>query len=260
MRVAVTGADGALGARVVALLGGRDVRPIDRVRGHELADPATYEREIARCDAVVHTAALHPLVAPAGTTTAGYREANVVPFRALLDVMRRQGVPRLVLASSTSVWLDASPGQPARFIDESTLPDAQDGYAASKRECERMARAFLVDTVVLRLARFARRGDAEDEVRLLYRAVDPDDAATATVLALDHAPAGGLYAISAPSPFRPEDAARLGSDAPAVIRERTGREPRWAPARIGSVVVAERAIRDLGWRPAHASPLISIGA
>ena len=252
--VAITGADGALGSRLAALLGGRELRLIDRRRGHEIERPSSYEDLIRGCDAIIHCAALHPLVAPAGTGPAEYASANVTPFAALLQVARREGVSRLVLASSTSVWQRASDG-PARFLDEDVPADADDGYARSKRECEAMARAVLPGSVVVRLARFARRGDAEDDVRLLYRAVDPDDAATAVAAALDRAPSGALYAISAPTPFRREDAADLATDPGRVIRRRTGREPAWIPPTIRSVVLSDRAMRELAWRAAHPSPL-----
>lgn len=254
--IAVTGADGVLGARVLRLLADRDVRAIDLRRGHQLLEPATYALAVAGCDAVVHAAALHPLVADPGTTAAEYRAANVAPFAVLVDRLRAQGVSRLVLVSSTSVWRDAAEQAPARFIDERTPADADLGYAASKRECEELATASGLDVVTLRLARFARRGDPEDNVRLLYRAVDPDDAAAAVVRALDHAAAGALYAISGPTPFRPEDAVGLMEDPRAVIRTRTGHDPEWVPERIASVIVAERALHELGWRPAHPSPFV----
>jgi len=253
--VAITGADGVLGSRVAALLADRDLRLIDRRRGHELADPPSYARLVAGCAAIVHTAALHPLIAPPGTGTAEYVAANVAPFAALLAVALAHDVTRVVLVSSTSVWSDAPAGSPARFLDEDVPPDAEGGYARSKRDCEALARAALLETVVLRLARFARRGDPEDDVRLLYRAIDPDDAAAAVVAALDHAASGALYAISGPTPFRREDGRALATDPRAVIRSRTGRDPAWVPATIGSVVVAARASRDLGWHAAFPSPL-----
>lgn len=163
-----------------------------------------------------------------------------------------------MLVSSTSLWEIAPPGRPARFLDEGVPPDADDGYARSKRECEALARAAAPASVMVRLARFARRGDSEDAVRLLYRAVDPDDAATAVVAALDRAPSGALYAISAPTSFRPEDAAALAIEPRAVIRLRTGHEPAWVPAAIGSIVLSDRAVRELGWRAAFPSPLYPV--
>lgn len=252
--MAVTGIDGALGRRVARLLADREVRGIDRLRGHELARPASYEGLLRGCAAIVHTAALHPLVAPASAGAREYREANVDPFEALVAVASREHVERIVLVSSTSVWTNADPGEPARFLDESVEADADDAYARSKRECERIARDRAPGNVIIRLARFARRGDPEDAVRLLYRAVDPDDAAAAVVAALDRAGDGALYAISAPTPFEPADAAELGRDPRSAIRRRTGSEPRWVPGSIGSVVRSDRATRELGWRAEFPSP------
>ena len=232
-----------LGTALLPLLAGYDVVPIDRRDGLELEDGPGLRAAIDGCAAIVHLAALHPLVAPAG---ADYDRANVAPFRALLRAAREAGVGRLVLASSTSVWRDAPPGAPARFVDESTPADADDGYARSKRACEALLAASGIRGVALRLARFA--GDsAEDQVRLLYRAVRPADAARAVALALDHPAPSALYAISAPTPFRPEDAALLSRDPRSAIRLRTGRDPVWAPERIGSVIVSERARAELGW-------------
>ncbi len=253
--VAITGADGALGARLASVLSDRTLRLIDRARGHELERASTYAALIRGCDAIIHAAALHPFVAPPGTRPQVYVAANVPPFEALLEVARRERVGRVILVSSTSVWESAAPGRSARFLDETVPADAEDGYGRSKRECEMLARASDVPCVVIRLARFARRGDAEDAVRLLYRAIDPDDAAAAVAAALDRAPSGALYAVSAPTPFRREDAAALATDPGAVIRLRTGSEPLWIPTAIGSVVLSHRAARELGWRAAFPSPL-----
>lgn len=254
--VAVTGSAGVLGSRLMRLLAGRDVRGIDRQDGHELVDLRSYSELLVGCDAVVHTAALHPLVAPPHATATTYEAANVAPLVTLVQEMLRLRVRRLVLISSTSVWMDSEKGQPARFVDESTPADAEDGYATSKRDGERLAARSGLELVTLRLARFAARGDPEDDVRLLYRAIDPADAAAAVVSALDRAPTGSLYAISATTPFLPEDAERLDRDPREVIRLRCGRSPDWVPRRIGSVIVASRARRELRWRPEHVSSFL----
>jgi len=250
--IAVTGARGVLGTALLALLPA-DTLAIDRRDGREIGDRAAMRAALHGVDVLVHLAALHPLVAK---PDADYEEANVRPFAALLDVANAAGVRRVVLASSTSVWRDSQPGKPARFLDESVPPDADDAYARSKRECERMLAASDVDGIVLRLARFAREGDPEDEVRKLYRAVDPRDAAAALAAACARGRSGAVYAISAPTPFLPEDAALLDRDPAAAIERRTARKPAWAPPRIGSVVVAKRARAELGWKCAHPSTLL----
>jgi nucleoside-diphosphate-sugar epimerase len=245
-----------LGTALLPLFGDDRARAIDRRDGLELSDRARVREALYGCDMVIHLAALHPLVAPEGTDASTYHKANVVPFQDLLTEAQRAGVRRVVLASSTSVWRDAEIGEPARFLDESVAPDADDGYARSKRECEAMLRQSRMEGVILRLARFARAGDVEDEVRKLYRAVDPRDAAAAVALAARSAPAGALYALSAPTPFTPDDAALLASDPREAVRRRLGRDPAWVPERIGSVVVSTRATRELGWRAAHPSALM----
>jgi nucleoside-diphosphate-sugar epimerase len=246
-----------LGSAIVALLGAAAV-PFDRRDGQDLLDAIALRAALEGCDRVIHLAALHPLIAPLDADARTYHDANVEPFVALLDAARAAGVRRVVLASSTSVWRDAPAGQPARFLDETSEADATDGYTRSKLACEALLADSGIGGVHLRLARFARAGDAEDEVRKLYRAIDPRDAATAAVAALDRAADGARYAISAPTPFRPADALLLGRDARAAIRERTGHDPVWAPARIGSVIVAARAARELGWRCAYPSTLLRV--
>ena len=205
----------------------------------------------------MHLAALHPLVAPPDADDETYRAANVAPFAALLDAARRHRVRRIVLASSTSVWRDSPPGSPARFLDETSEADGDDAYARSKRECERLLVESRLEGVTLRLARFARSGNEADEVRKLFRAVDARDAAAAFIRAVDIRGAGPSYAISAPTPFRPEDAVLLDRDARAAVRRRTGSDPAWVPPRIGSVVIATRAERELGWSCSYPSALLA---
>jgi len=176
---------------------------------------------------------------------------------ALLEACSEARVRRVVLASSTSVWTEAPHGAPARFLDESVPPDGDDPYAKSKRACEDLLARSPFAWVVLRLARFASSGNDEDEVRKLYRAVDPVDAATAVALATELARPGSVYAVSAPTPFLPEDAALLAADPRAAIRLRTKHDPAWIPDRIGSVVVPARIMRELGWRPTHPSAFIA---
>jgi len=234
-----------LGSALLPLLADREVVPIDRADGFPIADDAALRAALAGCDAIVHLAALHRLVAPPG---ADYDAANVAPFRLLLAVAEEAGVRRVLLASSTSVWREAPLGSPARFIDEDTPADAiEDPYAASKLACEALLRTSRMEGVTLRLARFATGDSAEDRVRRLYRAVRPHDAARAMVRALDHGAAGSMYAIASRTPFQAEDAELLVRDPAAAIRLRAGFEPKWVPDRIGSVVLTDRAGRDLGW-------------
>lgn len=240
----MTGSRGVLGAAVAAALGTHELVGIDRRDGHEIADGVAMRRMLAGCDVIIHTAAVHPLVADQDTD---YVQANVRPFKILLDAAINVGVRRVMLASSTSVWRDADPGHPCRFIDETVPPDGDDAYARSKLSCEALLGASGLAQVVFRLARFAKDDDARDAVRLLYRAVRPVSAAGLIARAALDGRVSGLFALSAPTPFRPEDADRLVREPRAVILERTGTEPEWVPDRIGSVIVSDRAQRELGW-------------
>ena len=234
-----------LGRALLPLLTDRALVPIDQADGLPITDGAALRAALAGCDAIVHLAALHPLVAHAG---ADYDAANVAPFRVLLAVAAATGVRRVVLASSTSVWHDAPKGMPARFIDEDSVADAADDpYAGSKLACEALLRASSLHGVTLRLARFAAGESAEDRVRRLYRAVRPADAARAVIHALDRAATGSMYAIASRTPFRIEDAELLDRDPAGAIRLRAGFEPEWVPDRIGGVVLTDRAALDLGW-------------
>ena len=142
-----------LGSALLPLLADRLVVPIDRADGFPISDGDALRTALKGCDAVVHLAALHPLVAGPG---ADYAAANVAPFRALLTAAAAAGVRGVMLASSTSVWRDAPQGTPARFIDEGSPADAADDpYAASKLACEALLRASALYGVTLRLARFA---------------------------------------------------------------------------------------------------------
>jgi nucleoside-diphosphate-sugar epimerase len=232
---------------------GQDIVPIDRVDGIEIEDASAMTKALNGCEAIVHLAALHPLIARSDATAETFRAANVTPFVALLAVARQVGVSRLVLASSTSVWSDHS----VRIVDETTESDATSPYGASKRACEGLLVASGLQGVRLRLARFARPDDPGDDVRKLYRAVDVRDAAMALKLALERAPRGSVYAVSAPTPFDDGDLELLASDPRAAIARRTGRTPSWVPQHIGAVIDSRRAVRDLGWWCSYPSTLLA---
>lgn len=241
----MTGTRGVLGGALLPLLADRAIVAIDRADGFPIADGSELRAALEGCDAIVHLAALHPLVAGPG---ADYTAANVAPFRDLLTVAAAAGMRRVVLASSTSVWRDAPMGAPARFIDEDSPADAADDpYAASKLACEALLRTSGLEGVTLRLARFAAGDSPEERVRRLYRAVRPADAARAVISALDRAVSGSAYAIASRTPFRIEDAELLDRDPAEAVRLRAGFEPEWIPGRIGSVVLTDRAALDLGW-------------
>ena len=107
----------------------------------------------------------------------------------------------------------------------------------------------------------AREAYADDNAKAneyLFRRVAIEDVVDAHLLAAERAPAIGFgkYIISATTPFRPEDCARLRLDAPSVVSLRApGWEDEYArrgwrmfPS-IDRVYDNALARQELGWRP-----------
>ena len=269
MKVFLTGSSGRIGGAIAALLAtrhelvGMDLRPGPRttVLG-DVAARGDLQALLDGCDAVVHTASLHaPHVGM--VDDAEFRRVNVSGTRALLEAAVRAGVRRFVYTSTTSVYGDAMcvPGE-AAWVSESLAPRPRDIYDETKLEAERAcaeAAAQGLACTALRMSRcFPEREDLVATYRL-YRGVDARDVAQAHALALSAPLRGfGAYNISAPSPFRRDDAAALAHDAAAVI----GRHFPWAaaayarrgwrlPARVDRVYVIDAAREALGYRPRH---------
>ena len=169
-----------------------------------------------------------------------------------------------------------APGDPAAWIDETVVPQVKNIYGETKLAaealCEDAARASGPSVIVLRTSRFFPEPDDDPAKRaaypgdnarlneLLYRRVDIEDAAEAHFCALSKASQMkfGRYIISTPSPFTADDRAALGRDAMKVV---TGAFPQateiysrlgWRmPDRLDRVYDPARAVRDLGWSPAH---------
>jgi NADH dehydrogenase len=131
--IAVTGAAGFLGRRVLGALKARGDRvvAIDRVakpvEGEDatwvtadLLDPSSYEAALAGVECVLHLAAITGKAPPAA-----YRRVNVEATEALLGAAKRAGVRRFVLVSSIAV----------AFPDRRHYP-----YADSKAAAEALVR------------------------------------------------------------------------------------------------------------------------
>lgn len=261
---------------------GRAARGIDIVPSPftdvvgSIADRDTVAGAMRGVGAVVHAATLHkPHVAT--HSAAAFVDVNVTGTLILLEEARRAGVERFVMTSTTSAFGDAlkpPPGEPAAWIDETVAPVAKNIYGATKRAAEDLCRLFWrnerLPVVVLRTSRFFPEADDEPAARAafeadnlkaneyLYRRVAIEDVVEAHLVAAERAPkiGFGLYIISATTPFRREDAARLRLDAAAVARERASgwqaeyERRGWRMARsIDRVYDNALARAELGWRP-----------
>lgn len=284
MRILVTGSSGHLGEALMRTLRaagreavGLDLRPgpfTDRVGS--IADAGFVRAAMRGAGAVLHAATLHkPQVAT--RPMADFVEANVSGTLALLEAAVAEGAGAFVFTSTTSAFGEAlrpAPDAPAVWLDEATSEPPKNIYGATKSAAEDLCRLVHrmhgLPVVVLRASRFFPERDDDPATRdayadanakaneYLYRRVEIGDVVSAHLCALDRAAAIGFgrFVVSATTPFRPEDAAELRRDAPAVLSRRV---PGWeaAYARLGwrmfpgldRVYDNRRARETLGWRP-----------
>jgi nucleoside-diphosphate-sugar epimerase len=203
---------------------------------------------------------------------------NVTGTLNLLEAAVEYGASRFVFTSTTSLMItqairdETAPA--AVWLDEASGPlRPRNIYGVTKRTAEELARLFHADhglpVIVLRTARFFPEDDdthgthdslAGENMKaneFLHRRLTVEDCALAHLAALEKAPhiGFGLYIVSAPPPFDRADAARLKTDAPAVIGRYFPDAARlyaargWTlPATIGRVYDAAAIERDLGFR------------
>jgi nucleoside-diphosphate-sugar epimerase len=284
MTILVTGSSGHLGEALMRTLrdAGREAVGLDVMPGlltdhvGSIADRDCVARCMRGVDTVLHAATLHkPHV---GThPREEFVETNVLGTLILLEEAKRARVRSFVYTSTTSAFGDAlkpPPGEPAAWIDESVVPVAKNIYGVTKCAAEDLCRLFSrnegLACVVLRTSRFfpeadddprAREAFADDNAKaneFLFRRVAIEDVVEAHLVAAERAPSIGFgkYIVSATTPFRREDLARLRADAPAVVSERaSGWEDEYARrgwrmlASIDRVYDNAVARRELGWRP-----------
>src|SRR5271169_5867136 len=244
----VTGSSGHLGEALMRTLrgAGREAVGLDVAPGPftdvvgSIADRPSVASCVAAVGKVLHAATLHkPHVATHGREE--FVETNVLGTLILLEEAARAGVASFVMTSTTSAFGDAlkpSPGEPAAWIGESVVPVPKNIYGVTKSAAEDLCRLFHrnegLACLVLRTSRFfpeqdddpeARESFADDNAKVnefLFRRAAIEDVVDAHLLAAERAPAIGFgkYIVSATTPFRREDLARLRADAPAVARER----------------------------------------
>ena len=144
MHIVVTGAAGFLGTALTARLraAGHAVRSID-LREHPYGNVGDVRRTTdlhrvvdAGTDVLVHLAAVAG-VRPSLTDPDRYLSHNVLGTSAVLQTAQAAGVPRVVLASSSSVYGNV---QAASQEDSPLIPLSP--YAASKVSAEALARSY----------------------------------------------------------------------------------------------------------------------
>ncbi len=274
MRLLVTGSSGRIGS-VIAAAASRhhDVTGIDCVAGEQttivgdIRDRSLIDAQCRGVDAVIHVAARHaPHVGV--VADAEFVSTNVEATRDLLEACRRNGVPRFVFTSTTSVYGDAmvDPDR-AVWVTEALTPVPRDIYDETKLAAETLCRAYADATlrcVVIRMSRCFPEPPRDMAIYRLYRGVDARDVAEAHLAALRaDVDDCEIVNVSAQSPFREQDVEALRHDAASVIRRRVPwaeaafAEAGWAlPDAIDRVYVIDRARAVLGYSPAWNFPSV----
>jgi UDP-glucose 4-epimerase len=297
MKILVTGSAGHLGEALMRTLPalGHEALGVDIVRSPftqvvgSIADRTVVDRCMGGVDVVLHAATLHkPHVAT--HSRQAFVDTNVTGTLNLLEAAVANRVRAFIFTSTTSTFGDAltpPPGSPAAWITEDVVPVPKNIYGATKTAAEDLCKLFHrnqgLPCLVLRTSRFFPEGDDVPEKRaawndanlkvneLLYRRVDTEDVVSAHLLAMERASSLGFqkFIVTATTPFMRDDAAALGSDAPAVLERRVpeyreifaARGWKMLPA-LDRVYVNEKARRLLGWQPKYdfSSALASLQA
>jgi nucleoside-diphosphate-sugar epimerase len=284
MRILLTGSSGWLGRYLAPMLRakGHEVIGLDPAPGADTthvgsgADRALIERIFAdhSIEAVIHGGALHKpdIVRYAAQD---FIDTNVTGTLNLLEAAAAAGHDRFVFTSTTSLMISQAirdeAGERAIWLTEQSGPLVpRNIYGVTKLAAEGLCRLYSaehgVNAIVLRTARFfpeeddthrSLSGENMKANEFLNRRLTVEDAAAAHIAALEKAPEVGhdIFIVSAPTPFRPEDATALKHDAPALIArhfpEAAGLYAArgWSlPASIGRVYDAGHLDRRLGFR------------
>jgi 2-alkyl-3-oxoalkanoate reductase len=298
MRVFVAGATGAIGSRLVPQLvtAGHDVTAtthtpakLDRLR--ELgASPVVVDG----LDAAAMTAAVaeaepdaivHQMTALSGAANlrrfdrwfATTNELRVKGTDVLLSAARDVGVARFVVQGYTG-WNNPRTGGPVKTEDDGLDPEplrAQHESLAAIRYVEETVPAAPLDGIVLRYGNLYGPGASEPLVELIRKRRFPiigsgagvwswihvDDAAAATVAALQHG-TSGIYNVTDDDPapvseWLPYLAEAVGAKPPLRIPKWLGRPlagavaVRWMTECRGAS--NEKAKRELAWQPRWSS-------
>lgn len=133
MKILLTGAAGILGKPLVAALveQGYEVVPYDLKDGKDIHNQSRLDAAMTGCDVVIHLAGIpHPLP---HLEWPEYFQANVLGTELVAETAVKQGVKRLVFASSTAYYgaHRGFPFDPGDGIDEQS-PNAVQRYATAE--------------------------------------------------------------------------------------------------------------------------------
>ncbi len=295
MTLLITGSSGHLGQAIVTLLRragrpavGIDTRPADTTNiVGSITNPDTVAQAMSGITGVIHTATLHkPHVATHNRQD--FVDTNITGTLNLLTAAKNANVAAFVFTSTTSAFgrsLTPGPDDPAAWITEAVTDRPKNIYGATKSGaealCDLAAHRDRLPVVILRCARFFPEPDDSADARaafsdanlkaneFLHRRLDLEDAAQAHIDALAAAPrlCFGRFILSAPTPFRPEDAAALRNDPASVVEARVpGTAALWSllgwtlPADVSRVYDSSAAVETLGWHPRYDFAAISAQA
>lgn len=247
----------------------REAADVEIVEG-SVADPKVVAQLTEGVDGVLHLAGLAGVRA-SFAAPALYQRVNVEGTAVMLDAAQKAGVERFVLASSSSVYGNATP-LPAREDAPAIVPESP--YAASKRGAELVASAMLRKTPKMRCAAlrfftvYGPRQRPEMAISMWLRTILRGDKITVfgdgsmrrDFTHVDDIVRGVLAAADAtPEGYREYN---LGSGSPITLTDlvdamarASGKTPavQHAPVPLGDVDATfadiARAKAELGWEP-----------
>ena len=282
MRISVTGGSGFIGSHVVDYLAddGHDVVVIDTRPPHrpgveyyetDITDLPGLVEAMDGSEAVFHLAAVSN-VNEVHADPVGAMEINVVGTARVCEAARRNGVGRVLLASTVWVYTSASGDGPLREDTPLASTGSEHVYTASKIAAELVVSSYgelygLPYTILrygipfgprmrkeLAIPQFLERARTGEKITIhgdglqFRNYVYVEDLAEAHVLALAEEAAGEVFNLEGPEPVSIRHAAELSCeliDPLAEIEFTAARPGDYA----GRVVSVDKADRVLGWVP-----------
>lgn len=114
----------------------------------DITQPEVWAEALAGVDTVIHLAAIIPPLTETNPVLA--TRVNVTATENLIAAMEKQGVKRLIFASSVAVYGKLQDRQPPLTADSPYRPD--DHYGETKLACEKAIHASSLDWSILRIS------------------------------------------------------------------------------------------------------------